>query len=76
MADSGRASLSVLLRAAAHHDGVLRLGEVLQTVDVHHAGGHARLRQRHRAGIAGGRKGSDGGEHLCVVRYVRMQSRG
>ena len=57
-------SRSVLLRAAAHHDGVLRLGEVLQTVDVHHAGRDTRLRQRHRAGVAIG-KGSDGGEHLC-----------
>ena len=51
--------------AAAHHDGVLRLGEVLELVEAGHADLDLRLRQRHRAGVAI-RKGSDGGEHVCL----------
>jgi hypothetical protein len=50
---------------AAHHDGVLRLGEVLELVEAGHADLDLRLRQRHRAGVAI-RKGSDGGEHVCL----------
>ena len=58
------------LFAAAHHDGVLRLGEVLELVEAGHAGLDLRLRQGHRAGVASGRKGSDGGEHLCCEDRV------
>ena len=61
MADSSRASYPC---AAAHHDGVQRLGEGLQVGARVHAGRDTRLRHGHRAGVAIG-KGSDGGEHLC-----------
>jgi hypothetical protein len=61
VADSSRASYPC---AAAHHDGVQRLGEGLQVGARVHAGRDTRLRHGHRAGVAIG-KGSDGGEHLC-----------